>query len=241
MLAAGKFCVGKPAPESRRPRRRSVAASTICSRKKRLIWRRFRDHLCTPPMFGTAIFRKAQFSHVIHAATEASAKLNSEAPLVMFDTDRRRHAAGTAVLPHAAPSQDFSLVSSGAVYGNQPPQVTHVNESFTGGPDPLDRASAYAEGKRARGIVLRGDCFATASKSRSRAASPSSAPTCNWTRISPSATLLRMRCVAARSTSRETVLHFVRISTRPISPSGSGPFFSKDNPAAPTTWARKTP
>src|ERR1017187_8113828 len=31
-------------------------------------------------------FPQGTFSHVIHAATEASAKLNSEAPFAMFDT-----------------------------------------------------------------------------------------------------------------------------------------------------------
>jgi dTDP-glucose 4,6-dehydratase len=43
----------------------------------------------------------------------------------------------------------FLFVSSGAIYGNQPPEVTHVSESFAGGPDPLNPVSAYAEGKRA--------------------------------------------------------------------------------------------
>jgi nucleoside-diphosphate-sugar epimerase len=40
------------------------------------------------------------------------------------------------------------LTSSGAVYGKQPPDLTRVSEDFTGGPDPLDPNSAYAEGKR---------------------------------------------------------------------------------------------
>ncbi|MGA9529971.1 MAG: NAD-dependent epimerase/dehydratase family protein [Terriglobales bacterium] len=93
-------------------------------------------------------FPRGDFSHVIHAATEASARLNSEAPPVMFDTivEGTRRALQFAV---AAQVVRFLFVSSGAVYGSQPPEVTHVSESYNGGPDPLDRHSAYAEGKRA--------------------------------------------------------------------------------------------
>jgi nucleoside-diphosphate-sugar epimerase len=97
-------------------------------------------------------FPHGQFSHVIHAAAEASAKLNHEAPLVMFDTivEGTRRALESAI---AASTERFLFVSSGAVYGLQPPHITHVEESFAGGPDPLDRASAYAEGKRAAELL----------------------------------------------------------------------------------------
>jgi nucleoside-diphosphate-sugar epimerase len=93
-------------------------------------------------------FPHGTFSHVIHAATESSAKLNNEAPLVMFDTivEGTRHALQFSI---ASSVTRFLLVSSGAVYGNQPPELSHVSESFAGGPDPLHPASAYAEGKRA--------------------------------------------------------------------------------------------
>jgi dTDP-glucose 4,6-dehydratase len=45
------------------------------------------------------------------------------------------------------------LLSSGAVYGRQPPPVTHVAEDYLGGPDPLDPANAYAQGKRASELL----------------------------------------------------------------------------------------
>jgi len=97
-------------------------------------------------------FPQGQFSHVIHAATDASAKLNSEAPLVMFDTivEGTRRALQFAIASSAA---RFLFVSSGAVYGTQPAHVSDVSETFDGGPDPLDRTSAYAEGKRAAELL----------------------------------------------------------------------------------------
>ena len=88
------------------------------------------------------------FHLVVHAATAASAALNQADPLAMFDAV----VGGTrAVLEFAAgqPCAGFLLTSSGAVYGRQPPDLSHVPEEFSGGPDPLRPASAYAEGKRA--------------------------------------------------------------------------------------------
>jgi len=97
-------------------------------------------------------FPQAAFSHIVHAATEASAALNQQTPLTMFDTivnGTRR------VLEFAAAKsvRKFLFVSSGAVYGTQPPQLAHVGESFAGAPDPLDPASAYAEGKRSAELL----------------------------------------------------------------------------------------
>jgi nucleoside-diphosphate-sugar epimerase len=97
-------------------------------------------------------FPQNTFSHVIHAATEASAALNQQTPLVMFDTivgGTRR----TIEFAAANSVRKFLFVSSGAVYGTQPPQLARVSESFTGGPDPVDPASAYAEGKRSAELL----------------------------------------------------------------------------------------
>jgi nucleoside-diphosphate-sugar epimerase len=92
-------------------------------------------------------FPGGPFSHVIHAATEASAALNAEAPLVMIDTivTGTRHVLDFA---RNAGARKLLLTSSGAVYGRQPPELTHVGEDYTGGPDPTDPRSAYGEGKR---------------------------------------------------------------------------------------------
>jgi dTDP-glucose 4,6-dehydratase len=99
-------------------------------------------------------FPQGIFSHVIHAATEASAKLNGEAPKVMFDTITEGTRRTLEFSLDSSVSR-FLLVSSGAVYGNQPPELTRVNESFEGGPDPLNPAFAYAEGKRSAEMLCR--------------------------------------------------------------------------------------
>ena len=93
-------------------------------------------------------FPQEQFDFIIHAATSASAKLNDEDPLLMFDTivGGTRHTLDFAVQCHAG---KFLLTSSGAVYGKQPSDVTHISEDYYGAPDPADSNSAYGEGKRA--------------------------------------------------------------------------------------------
>lgn len=88
------------------------------------------------------------FSHIIHAATDASADLNARDPRRMFDTivTGTRRALDLA---RTSGARRFLYLSSGAVYGAQPPEVTHVAEGWHGGPDPRDPRSAYGEGKRA--------------------------------------------------------------------------------------------
>ena len=97
-------------------------------------------------------FPKEHFSHIIHAATEANAALNDQNPLLMFDTivQGTRRTLDFAV--HCG-AKKFLLTSSGAVYGRQPPEMTHIPESYAGAPDPLDPASAYGEGKRAAELL----------------------------------------------------------------------------------------
>jgi dTDP-glucose 4,6-dehydratase len=85
-------------------------------------------------------FPAGEFRYVIHAATEASLKQSQEQPLEMLSTIL----AGTErTLEFAAQcgARKFLLTSSGAVYGKQPPEMTHVPETYAGAPDPLDAAS----------------------------------------------------------------------------------------------------
>lgn len=92
-------------------------------------------------------FPTGDFPFILHAATEASAALAKERPLEMLTTivDGTRRVLEFA---EASKARKFLLTSSGAVYGVQPSEITHVPESYLGGPDPVDPASVYGEGKR---------------------------------------------------------------------------------------------
>ena len=112
-------------------------------------------HLAAHPLFScvagdvvSPIVADGEFSHVIHAATEASADLNEHNPARMFDTivAGTRCALDFAVEKRA---QRFFNFSSGAVYGAQPWEMTHVAEDWLGGPDFTVPRNTYAEGKRA--------------------------------------------------------------------------------------------
>ena len=92
-------------------------------------------------------FPEGKFSHIIHAATEANAKMNDENPILMLNTivQGTRHTLDFAKYCGA---NKFLLTSSGAVYGKQPPDITHIPENYLGAPDTMDTRSAYGEGKR---------------------------------------------------------------------------------------------
>jgi dTDP-glucose 4,6-dehydratase len=92
-------------------------------------------------------FPDGTFTHVIHAATEASAALNEQSPRTMFDVivDGTRRVLDFC---QRCGAEKLLLASSGAVYGKQPVGVTHIREDLAGGPDPLSASAAYAEGKR---------------------------------------------------------------------------------------------
>ncbi len=97
-------------------------------------------------------FPTGSFSHIIHAATESSVELNQQQPMQMFDTivEGTRRCLEFAL---AADTRKFLFLSSGAVYGPQSPEISNVSECSTCGPDLLNTASAYAEGKRAAELL----------------------------------------------------------------------------------------
>lgn len=92
-------------------------------------------------------FPEGRFTHIVHAATDSdTAKIVAE-PLETLETVVQ----GTRrVLDFAAQAgaRGVLLTSSGAVYGRQPPELTHVGEDYAGAPDVRGAAAAYGEGKR---------------------------------------------------------------------------------------------
>jgi dTDP-glucose 4,6-dehydratase len=134
--------------------RLGLNASALVLTRNLDAFRRKAPHLADHPAIQfqqgdirTFDFPAGSFSHIIHAATESSAKLNVEAPLTMFNTivDGTRH---TLEFSRQCSAKKILLTSSGAVYGKQPPEMTHIPEDYLGAPDPLDPRSAYGEGKR---------------------------------------------------------------------------------------------
>jgi dTDP-glucose 4,6-dehydratase len=100
----------------------------------------------------TFAYPEGEFAFMIHAATAANAAEAIEQPLEMLSTivsgtERALEFARTRGV------RKFLLTSSGAVYGKQPPSMTHVPESYNGAPDVLDPINAYAEGKRMAEIL----------------------------------------------------------------------------------------
>lgn len=90
---------------------------------------------------------EGNFTHIIHAATDASARLNEEAPLTVFRTivQGTEHVLELAA---AQPDSKVLFLSSGAVYGQQPPELTGISETWNGSPDPQNPRNAYGEAKR---------------------------------------------------------------------------------------------
>jgi nucleoside-diphosphate-sugar epimerase len=122
-------------------------------------FRREKPHLAQHPSFtlisgDVKDFSSPQgdYSHIIHAATESSYSLNTFDPKLMYDTIVN----GTLrVLDFAVEkrSDRVLLLSSGAVYGEQPTGMRRLREEWLGSPDLSDAGSAYAEGKRGAEVL----------------------------------------------------------------------------------------
>jgi nucleoside-diphosphate-sugar epimerase len=113
----------------------------------------------------TTDFPSGNFSHVIHAAADASRSQSSDGPVQVFDTivtGMRR------LLDFCAQSEvpNLLFLSSGAVYGSQPADLPRINEDYPSGPPTNNPASSYAEAKRRAELL----CTAYAATSAMRVA-----------------------------------------------------------------------
>ena len=74
----------------------------------------------------------------------------------------------------------FLLISSGAVYGEQPADMAHTPEQYRGAPDSLDPGSAYAESKRMGELLRSIYCARCGIETIAARCSRSSVPTSTW-------------------------------------------------------------
>jgi nucleoside-diphosphate-sugar epimerase len=93
-------------------------------------------------------FPRGEFQYIIHAAASLDSDLHGEKSLQIFETiiDGTRH---TLEFARQCGVKKILLTSSGAIYGKQPAEITHITEDYHGAPDSTDWHSAYGEGKRA--------------------------------------------------------------------------------------------
>lgn len=101
-----------------------------------------------PGNFTAFEFPEGRFHAVLHAASETGYAPDAELPLGLYDanvTGTRR----VLDFARASGATRFLFTSSGAAYGPQPAELTHVPEEYAGAPDTMDATSAYGQAKRA--------------------------------------------------------------------------------------------
>src|ERR1700733_6861302 len=96
-------------------------------------------------------FPEGEFSFVIHAAAETGDARSGQTGNAALNTISTIFDGTRNILEFAAShrTQKLLMISSGAVYGDQPAEISHLAESYLGGPDPCLIGSAYGEAKRA--------------------------------------------------------------------------------------------
>ena len=91
-------------------------------------------------------FPDEDFDYVFHFATASAAELGSDGTAIIMQTLR-----GTERVLQFARTKGVKrllFASSGAIYGPQPADLSHIPEDYRGCPAPSDPASAYGEMKR---------------------------------------------------------------------------------------------
>lgn len=91
-------------------------------------------------------FPEESFDYVIHAATPTSGpEARQTLHLLTTTLAGMEH---MLELAKARGAKRFLFTSSGAVYGRQPGNISHLSEDYLGGPNWLDPTTAYGEEKR---------------------------------------------------------------------------------------------
>lgn len=98
-------------------------------------------------------FPQGEFRYVMHAATETDSVTTPVPRSFLFGSN----VAGTRrVVDFAARAgvRRLLYVSSGAVYGRQPLDISHIAEDSPVAPDPMDISAAYGHAKRAAEFLV---------------------------------------------------------------------------------------
>ena len=129
------------------------ASATVLTRNPDAFFKKM-PHLVENPALhffeggmGSFSFLEGHFSHIIHAASQPSSSQDPIGNLDQFDANVQ----GTRrVLEFASlcGAKKFLFTSSGAVYGQQPGGLTHIQEDYAGAPDVLQPGTAYGQSKR---------------------------------------------------------------------------------------------
>lgn len=123
---------------SRNPQRFLARMPHLASRNE------FDWHCGHPANFS---FPNGRHDYLLHLVTATSAHLEQTDPVEMLKT---KLFSISHVLDYAryAGVRRMLVTSSGAVYGPQPADLSHIPETYAGAPDPLNPTSAYGNGKR---------------------------------------------------------------------------------------------
>jgi nucleoside-diphosphate-sugar epimerase len=129
------------------------AQAVVLSRDPRAFCRKM-PHWATHPALSfhvgdvrTFEFPVGNFSHVIHAAAE---RINSASDVDRFAVFERdiQGTRRTLDMARHCNAVGFLLTSSGAVYGRQPPELSHTPEDYRGAPDTMNIDASYGHAKR---------------------------------------------------------------------------------------------
>lgn len=91
-------------------------------------------------------FPKGRFTHLVHAATDTSAEADQR-PVELIDTIVRGTRRALDFAQTSAVKRTL-VVSSGAIYGTQPDDVSSFPEDFQGAGPTTDPRSSYGQAKR---------------------------------------------------------------------------------------------
>jgi dTDP-glucose 4,6-dehydratase len=135
-------------------RRLDLGISAVLLTRDPEAFRRRSPHLANDPAVtllagdGPSFeFPGGSFPLLVHAATERQFPPDAERPVSTLDRDvatTRR----VLELARSRGARRILFTSSGAVYGPQPPELSHIPEEYAGAPNPTDTGSAYGQAKR---------------------------------------------------------------------------------------------